>query len=62
MISPAPEDTKRTAASIPGASVTIMEQLDHFPMNPEQFRRHVAPVLGEILKTSTLSSKQGVHG
>ena len=32
-----PEDTKRTAAAIAGASVTIMEQLGHFPMseNPE---------------------------
>jgi pimeloyl-ACP methyl ester carboxylesterase len=58
-----PEDTKRTAASIGGASVTIMEQLGHFPMseNPRQFRRYIAPVLGEILKTSTLSRKQGVH-
>jgi pimeloyl-ACP methyl ester carboxylesterase len=57
-----PEDTKRTAAAIPGASVTIMEQLGHFPMseNPEQFRRYIAPVLGEILKQST-STKQGEH-
>ena len=40
---------------ISGARVTIMEQLGHFPMseNPEQFRRYVSPVLGEILKSST---------
>jgi pimeloyl-ACP methyl ester carboxylesterase len=56
-----PEDTKRTAASIPGAGVTIMEQLGHFRMIPKQFRRYIAPVPGEILKTSTLSRKQGVH-
>jgi pimeloyl-ACP methyl ester carboxylesterase len=58
-----PEDTKRTAASIPGARVTIMEQLGHFPMseNPGQFRKYIAPVLGDILETSTLSRKQGVH-
>ena len=58
-----PEDTRRTAASIPGASVTIMEQLGHFPMseNPKQFRRYIAPVLGEIAKTPSLSNKQGAH-
>jgi pimeloyl-ACP methyl ester carboxylesterase len=46
-----PEDTRRTAASIPGARVIVMEQLGHFPMseNPEQFRRYIAPVLAEIL-------------
>jgi pimeloyl-ACP methyl ester carboxylesterase len=45
-----PEDTLRTAASIKGASVTIMEQLGHFPMseNPAQFRRYIAPVLDQI--------------
>jgi pimeloyl-ACP methyl ester carboxylesterase len=58
-----PDDTKRTAASIPGARVTIMEHLGHFPMseNPGQFRKYIAPVLGDILETSTLSRKQGVH-
>ena len=42
-----PEDSRRTAAAIKGASFTIMEQLSHFPMseNPEQFRRYIAPVL-----------------
>ena len=45
-----PEDTLRTARSIPGAHVTIMEKLGHFPMseNPEQFRRYIAPVLHQI--------------
>jgi pimeloyl-ACP methyl ester carboxylesterase len=44
-------DTGRTAAAIGGASVTIMEQLGHFPMseNPERFRRCIAPVLNDIL-------------
>jgi pimeloyl-ACP methyl ester carboxylesterase len=47
-----PEDTVRTAASIPGAEVTVMERLGHFPMseNPEQFRRYIAPVLANILE------------
>ena len=45
-----PEDTLRTAKSIQGAEVTIMEQLGHFPMseNPDQFRRYIAPVLAQI--------------
>lgn len=49
-----PEDTKRTAAAIPGAEVTIMERLGHFPMceNPEQFRRYILPVLDKIKGTS----------
>ena len=57
-----PEDTLRTAAAIEGASVIIMEQLGHFPMseNPEQFRRYIAPVLGQILKQS-ISNKQGEY-
>ncbi|WJR79470.1 alpha/beta hydrolase [Bradyrhizobium sp. NP1] len=57
-----PDDTTRTAASIPGARVTIMEKLGHFPMseNPEQFRRYIAPVLTEIAKQS-ISSRQGVN-
>lgn len=45
-----PEDTIRTAKGIPGASVTVMERLGHFPMseNPEQFRRYIQPVLQTI--------------
>lgn len=45
-----PEDTQRTAAGIPGAKVTIMNEVGHFPMseNPAQFRRYILPVLQEI--------------
>jgi pimeloyl-ACP methyl ester carboxylesterase len=45
-----PEDTVRTASSIAGAEVTVMEALGHFPMseNPAQFRRYIAPVLETI--------------
>ena len=45
-----PEDTRRTAEHIPGAEVTVMEQLGHFPMseNPAQFRRYIVPVLERI--------------
>lgn len=45
-----PEDTQRSAQSIPGAKVTIMRELGHFPMseNPVQFRDYILPVLEEI--------------
>jgi len=45
-----PEDTLRTAAGIPGAQVTIMRELGHFPMseNPQQFRGYIMPVLDAI--------------
>ncbi|MBI2215965.1 MAG: alpha/beta hydrolase [Candidatus Rokubacteria bacterium] len=45
-----PEDTVRTAKSIPGARVTVMQGLGHFPMSedPAQFRRYILPVLEEI--------------
>ena len=45
-----PADTVRTAQQIPGAEVTVMERLGHFPMseNPEQFRRYILPVLEKI--------------
>ncbi|MCA0242354.1 MAG: alpha/beta hydrolase [Proteobacteria bacterium] len=45
-----PDDTRRTAASIPGARVVEMRELGHFPMseNPAQFRRYLLPVLDEI--------------
>ncbi|MGE8637598.1 MAG: alpha/beta fold hydrolase [Achromobacter sp.] len=48
----APEDTLRTAASIPGAQVTVMRELGHFPMseNPRQFRSYVLPVLDAIAR------------
>jgi pimeloyl-ACP methyl ester carboxylesterase len=45
-----PQDTLRTVESIPGAKVTIMRELGHFPMseNPRQFRGYLLPVLDEI--------------
>jgi len=45
-----PEDTLRTARDIPGAKVTVMREVGHFPMseNPEQFRQYLLPVLEEI--------------
>jgi pimeloyl-ACP methyl ester carboxylesterase len=57
-----PEDTRRTAASIAGARVTVMESLGHFPMseNPAQFRRYIAPVLAEILNAQ-VSPKQALR-
>jgi pimeloyl-ACP methyl ester carboxylesterase len=47
-----PEDTLRTAAGIPGAQVTVMRELGHFPMseNPQQFRGYVLPVLDAIAR------------
>ena len=45
-----PEDTCRTAQAVPGARLTIMPELGHFPMseNPAQFRTFLLPVLTEI--------------
>jgi pimeloyl-ACP methyl ester carboxylesterase len=45
-----PDDTRRTAQSIPGARMQEMKELGHFPMseNPEQFRSYILPVLKEI--------------
>lgn len=53
-----PEDTLRTAASIPGVAATIMERLGHFPMseNPAQFRRYIAPVLTQIAQQQKAAS------
>lgn len=49
-----PEDTLRTAAKIPGAKVTIMKKLGHFPMseNPAQFRAYILPVLEDIRRAT----------
>jgi pimeloyl-ACP methyl ester carboxylesterase len=46
-----PEDTVRTAESIPGAKVTVMKEEGHFPMseNPQNFKKYLTPVLNEIL-------------
>ncbi|MFC1873539.1 alpha/beta fold hydrolase [Chloroflexota bacterium] len=48
-----PDDTIQTAAKIPGAKVTIMKSLGHYPMseNPERFREYIMPVLNEIALT-----------
>ena len=45
-----PEASRATAAAIPGAELTIMEQLGHFPMseNPERFKRFLRPVLEKV--------------
>jgi pimeloyl-ACP methyl ester carboxylesterase len=45
-----PEDTIRTASTIPGAKGTTMKGMGHFPMseNPERFKEYILPVLQEI--------------
>jgi pimeloyl-ACP methyl ester carboxylesterase len=45
-----PDDTLRTGKAIPGARVTIMKGLGHFPMSedPARFRAYILPVLDEI--------------
>ncbi len=45
-----PEDTVAVADRVPGAQVTIMPGLGHFPMSedPEKFRRYLLPVLEKI--------------
>jgi pimeloyl-ACP methyl ester carboxylesterase len=53
-----PDDTLRTAASIDGSEVVIMEQLGHFPMseNPAQFRRYIAPILDRIMQRAAIAT------
>jgi pimeloyl-ACP methyl ester carboxylesterase len=48
--SASPRDTEAAAARIPGAKVTIMRGLGHFPMseNPAAFLDYLRPVLREI--------------
>lgn len=48
--SASPKDTQAAAAKIPGAKVTIMKGLGHFPMseNPTVFLDYLRPVLAEI--------------
>ena len=45
-----PQASRDTAAQIPGAELTIMEGLGHFPMSedPERFRGYLLPVLEKI--------------
>ncbi len=56
-----PEDTLRTAATIKGASATIMEEMGHFPMseNPEKFRTYLLPILEEIRKAPSPLTGEG---
>ena len=46
----ASEDTRRTAGAIPGAQLTVMKGLGHFPMSedPAPFRAYLRPVLEQI--------------
>ena len=45
-----PEDTLAVARAVPGAKVTIMKNLGHFPVSedPELFLSYLEPVLAEI--------------
>jgi pimeloyl-ACP methyl ester carboxylesterase len=57
-----PEDTARTAAAIPGAVFTVMQDLGHFPMseNPAQFRKYILPVL-ETIRAGAPASQDRSH-
>jgi pimeloyl-ACP methyl ester carboxylesterase len=52
--SASPRDTQAAAERIPGAKVTIMKGLGHFPMseNPQAFLSYLRPVLEEIRCTA----------
>ncbi len=54
--SASPKDTEAAAARIKGAKVTVMKGLGHFPMseNPEEFLKHLRPVLAEIRRAPGL--------
>ncbi|MBY6140359.1 alpha/beta hydrolase [Leisingera daeponensis] len=45
-----PEDAKRTAKAIPGATLAVMDELGHFPMSehPEGFRPFFLEALGKM--------------
>ncbi|WP_339695523.1 alpha/beta hydrolase [Celeribacter baekdonensis] len=47
-----PEDAKRTADAIPGATLAVMEELGHFPMSehPEGFRPFFVEALHKMTK------------
>jgi len=51
-----PEHTRETAKHIPGAEITIMKDLGHFPMseNPALFRHYILPVLEKIRMLATV--------
>ena len=48
-----PQDAKRTAEAIPGASLAVMAELGHFPMSehPTAFRPHFADALARMQAT-----------
>jgi pimeloyl-ACP methyl ester carboxylesterase len=50
-----PDDTRALAGRIPGALVTIMEGLGHFPVSedPQRFLGYLRPVLAAILDGTT---------
>lgn len=45
-----PEDARRTAAAIPGATLGVMDELGHFPMSehPQAFRPYFADALARM--------------
>lgn len=45
-----PEDARRTADEIPGATLAVMEEIGHFPMseNPATFRPHFVEALAKM--------------
>jgi pimeloyl-ACP methyl ester carboxylesterase len=45
-----PEDARRTAAAIPGATCAVMEELGHFPMSehPQGFKPHFTDALARM--------------
>jgi len=45
-----PQDTERTARSIPDAEFTLMTEIGHFPMseNPVRFKEYLMPTLKKI--------------
>jgi pimeloyl-ACP methyl ester carboxylesterase len=53
-----PEDTLRTAKSIPGVKAKVMKGIGHFPMseNPAQFKKYIMPVLNDIVRREKKSS------
>lgn len=50
-----PEDAARTAAAIPGATLTVMPELGHFPMSehPAAFRPYFAEALARMREHAT---------
>ena len=49
-----PEDAKRTAAAIPGATVAVMDELGHFPMSehPQGFRPFFMDALARMARAA----------